>query len=558
VTSVEDLHGWRADPYGQHEDRYFSQGQPTRLVRDGGRESYDDPPTVRSTVSATRLEERTLPGVLSGVSPSNAAAPIAPSRASADLYPGMAIVERLEGWQPDPYGHHEYRYFVGGNPTAHVSDAGQVSLHDPSPGTSMFPASPPETRQPVHSSNTSSSFQGWTADPYRRHEHRYFSQGRPTAHVSDAGIQSEDQPPVEEPWRSDPSGPREYRYFEQGLTSFVNSGGLTLDDDLTAADLADTPLSGPSTPTPGTSREMMANLHLVVPASWFSDPVDPNHFKHGDRLRWTVDAAPTSQSTPEPEPEPEVEPQPEAELEADPEPEAEPELEPEPQPQPQPEPEPAPQAEAELELERSPEPAPAQEAEPLQQSSTLQNWSNNRTKIALAALGAMAVVIALLAISSFGKSDKNRLSERAPMNGPVAMRPTTTSSTVLSTTTTSPPPTTSPPINNPVAAWWASAGAPYTTTFATDIQTINNQLGNTAATSGGCHAFHNDVVRAASAPAAPLATIEREWQLTMSTVNRASNACLSGKPTQIAEDLQAASRTIQDLTAQVNGRSARG
>jgi hypothetical protein len=36
--------GWYRDPYGIHADRYISQGLPTKLVRDGGRESYDPPP----------------------------------------------------------------------------------------------------------------------------------------------------------------------------------------------------------------------------------------------------------------------------------------------------------------------------------------------------------------------------------------------------------------------------------------------------------------------------------------------------------------------------------
>jgi hypothetical protein len=36
--------GWYRDPYLVHEDRYFSAGQPTKLVRDGGKESYDPPP----------------------------------------------------------------------------------------------------------------------------------------------------------------------------------------------------------------------------------------------------------------------------------------------------------------------------------------------------------------------------------------------------------------------------------------------------------------------------------------------------------------------------------
>jgi len=36
--------GWYGDPYQLHEDRYFSAGEPTKLVRDGGIESYDAPP----------------------------------------------------------------------------------------------------------------------------------------------------------------------------------------------------------------------------------------------------------------------------------------------------------------------------------------------------------------------------------------------------------------------------------------------------------------------------------------------------------------------------------
>jgi hypothetical protein len=36
--------GWYRDPYCVHEDRYFSDGQPTKLVRDCGLEAYDAPP----------------------------------------------------------------------------------------------------------------------------------------------------------------------------------------------------------------------------------------------------------------------------------------------------------------------------------------------------------------------------------------------------------------------------------------------------------------------------------------------------------------------------------
>jgi len=36
--------GWYRDPYSVHEDRYFSDGRPTKLVRDGNVECYDPPP----------------------------------------------------------------------------------------------------------------------------------------------------------------------------------------------------------------------------------------------------------------------------------------------------------------------------------------------------------------------------------------------------------------------------------------------------------------------------------------------------------------------------------
>jgi len=40
------IRGWYRDPYGRHEDRYFSDGTPTKLVRDGDREAFDPPPDL--------------------------------------------------------------------------------------------------------------------------------------------------------------------------------------------------------------------------------------------------------------------------------------------------------------------------------------------------------------------------------------------------------------------------------------------------------------------------------------------------------------------------------
>jgi hypothetical protein len=50
--------GWYRDPYGVHEDRYFSDGKPTKLVRDGGAESYDPPPPRPPDVEPDEMTPR--------------------------------------------------------------------------------------------------------------------------------------------------------------------------------------------------------------------------------------------------------------------------------------------------------------------------------------------------------------------------------------------------------------------------------------------------------------------------------------------------------------------
>ena len=49
-----EVEGWYKDPWGLHEERWFSDGTPTKLVRDGGQTSHDDPP---SEPYAGQLEE---------------------------------------------------------------------------------------------------------------------------------------------------------------------------------------------------------------------------------------------------------------------------------------------------------------------------------------------------------------------------------------------------------------------------------------------------------------------------------------------------------------------
>lgn len=41
---VEGAEGWYVDPWGAHEQRWYSAGRPTALVRDAGAESDDPPP----------------------------------------------------------------------------------------------------------------------------------------------------------------------------------------------------------------------------------------------------------------------------------------------------------------------------------------------------------------------------------------------------------------------------------------------------------------------------------------------------------------------------------
>jgi hypothetical protein len=51
-----DQEGWYTDPYGRHEARWLSRGVPTKLVRDGRVESYDDPPNAPPTQAWTPIE----------------------------------------------------------------------------------------------------------------------------------------------------------------------------------------------------------------------------------------------------------------------------------------------------------------------------------------------------------------------------------------------------------------------------------------------------------------------------------------------------------------------
>jgi hypothetical protein len=52
-----EAEGWYVDPFGSHEARWFSDGAPTVLVRDGGVESHDAPPSTTYEGELTPIDD---------------------------------------------------------------------------------------------------------------------------------------------------------------------------------------------------------------------------------------------------------------------------------------------------------------------------------------------------------------------------------------------------------------------------------------------------------------------------------------------------------------------
>ena len=56
-----DVDGWHPDPYGIHEERLFTSGEPTPLVRDRGIGSVDPPPRADVESGAEPAPKRAAP-----------------------------------------------------------------------------------------------------------------------------------------------------------------------------------------------------------------------------------------------------------------------------------------------------------------------------------------------------------------------------------------------------------------------------------------------------------------------------------------------------------------
>jgi hypothetical protein len=89
------LQGWHADPFGLHQERYFSVGNPTKLVRDGRVEAYDEPP-------AAELASAAAPAAAASGSPASGSPALA--TATLESVPPVATGgTSAQGAGPDPF-----------------------------------------------------------------------------------------------------------------------------------------------------------------------------------------------------------------------------------------------------------------------------------------------------------------------------------------------------------------------------------------------------------------------------------------------------------------------
>jgi hypothetical protein len=54
------LTGWCNDPYGRHEHRWLTAGEPSALVGDGGVESHDPPPDGSFVVEPVLVKDKSV------------------------------------------------------------------------------------------------------------------------------------------------------------------------------------------------------------------------------------------------------------------------------------------------------------------------------------------------------------------------------------------------------------------------------------------------------------------------------------------------------------------
>ncbi len=168
---------------------------------------------------------------------------------------------------------------------------------------------------------------------------------------------------------------------------------------------------------------------------------------------------------------------------------------------------------------------------------------------------ALVVALALAAVVAFARGSAGpphpaALSHRA---GQPAATPSVAATTTVPVVVT-------PSVDTQVSTWWSATGESATAALLADLEALQQVGVGPAGQQGGvdpttpsesCIALSSDTAAAASAPPPPAPALEREWQLTLSTVSRAAAACQAGRATRLAGDLQPALYTIRDLSEQI-------
>jgi Protein of unknown function (DUF2510) len=161
--------GWRPDPYGVHEQRYFSlDGMPTRLVSDGGKTSSDPPPHGGPDVPVLPASPHGPPPVRRMDSYRGTASPVK----RIDVRTGL-----------DPLGH------------SGRTQTGSIGLVPVEP--MAIRAMPPLLAQPTREEVVHHAAAGWYPDPTTPPDLRYWDGAEWTEHSSPAT-------PTDEPAHSPP------------------------------------------------------------------------------------------------------------------------------------------------------------------------------------------------------------------------------------------------------------------------------------------------------------------------------------------------------------------
>jgi hypothetical protein len=142
------LRGWRPDPFGIHELRYFAaDGSATKLVRDGDTWTHDPPP---QSVAGEVGVQPTTPA-----SQTSQAVDLTTAQETEVVDQEAATTSSSSHeWEPEAFPWHEQSNDTPGEPTERGADAGIESDDEP-PGPVVAEAIPP-------SMPPATSLDGWS------------------------------------------------------------------------------------------------------------------------------------------------------------------------------------------------------------------------------------------------------------------------------------------------------------------------------------------------------------------------------------------------------------